>query len=92
MAAKPNEQVPADPQQPARPTMNAEVGKFVMRSLGQPRSKHHVQVRQLWQDHYRVNVFIGLDTASAKVAHSYFVVADSEGNVVTSNPAIMKRY
>jgi hypothetical protein len=91
MPAKPSEQVPADPK-PARPPMNAEVGKFVMRSLGKPLSKHHVQVRQLWQDHYRVNVFIGLDTASAKVAHSYFVVADSEGNVVTSNPAITKRY
>jgi hypothetical protein len=53
---------------------------------------HTVQVRHLWEDHYRVNVFVGLDAASAKVANSYFLVADSDGNIVASTPKITKQY
>jgi len=41
---------------------------------------HKVQVRRLWDDHYRVNVLIGEDAASAKIANSYFVEADGDGN------------
>jgi hypothetical protein len=70
----------------------AEIGKHVLRTLGRPGGQHQVQVRPLWRDHYRVNVFVGLDAGSAKVAHSYFLVADSEGNVVESTPRITKQY
>jgi hypothetical protein len=30
--------------------------------------------------------------SSAKVAHSYFVVVDGEGGIVTADPPIIKRY
>jgi hypothetical protein len=51
-----------------------------------------VQVRQLWEDHYRVNILVGVDAASAKVAHSYFLVADGNGNILASTPQLKKRY
>jgi hypothetical protein len=39
-----------------------------------------------------VNILVGLDAASAKVAHSYFLVADSDGNVLASTPKITRQY
>jgi hypothetical protein len=72
--------------------LNAVIGKQVMRTLGEPGELRSVQVRPLWEDHYRVNVLVGPDAASVKVAHSYFLVADGQGNVVTSTPRITKQY
>jgi hypothetical protein len=42
--------------------------------------------------HYRVNVFAGADAVSARVAHSYFIVTDNDGNIVASPPRITRRY
>jgi hypothetical protein len=72
--------------------LTAAIGKQVMTDLGQPGDLRAVQVRQLWDDHYRVNVLVGPDAASVKVAHSYFLVADGAGKVVASTPAIKKHY
>jgi hypothetical protein len=63
-----------------------------MLTLGQPGDLHRVQVRWLWEDHYRVNVLLGVDAASAKVAHSYFLVADGDGNILASTLKLLKRY
>ena len=49
-------------------------------------------VYPLWDDHYRVNVLVGPDAATAAVAHSFFVVVDGAGAVVRSTPAITRRY
>ncbi len=76
----------------ARPQRKAIIGKHVMHTLGQPGNLYAVQVRDLWDDHYRVNVFVGVDAASAKVAHSYFLVADSDGNILASTPKITRQY
>jgi len=51
---------------------------------------HLVQVRHLWEDRYRVNVLVGGESASAKFLHSYFVVADLDGNVIESMPKITR--
>ncbi len=75
-----------------RHLLNAVIGKHVMHTLGEPGELRTVQVRPLWDDHYRVNVLVGPDAASVKVAHSYFLVADGQGNVVTSTPRITKQY
>jgi hypothetical protein len=79
-------------EQHRRAALKALMGEQVMRALGQPGSLYQVQVRPLWEDHYRVNVFVGVDAASAKVAHSYFLVADSDGKIVASTPKITKTY
>lgn len=71
---------------------SALIGKNVLRALGQPADLQQVQVRQLWEDHYRANVFVGVDAASTKVAHSYFLVVGNDGNIIASTPTITKRY
>jgi hypothetical protein len=72
--------------------LNAAIENSVLEELGRPPNLHRVQVQQLWQDHYRVNVFVGPDAASATVADSYFLVTDDSGKIVRSMPAIGKRY
>src|SRR5262245_44173579 len=81
-----------DAEQHKRETLNAFIGEQVIRTLGKPNGLHTVQVCRLWEDHYRVNVFVGVDATSAKVAHSYFLVADGDGNVIASSPEITRRY
>jgi hypothetical protein len=68
------------------------IGEQVMHTLGQPGDLHRVQVRKLWDDRYRVNIFVGMDAGSAKVAHSYFLVADGAGKISASVPKITKQY
>lgn len=79
-------------EQRRRATLNALMGEQVMHTLGSPGGLYQVQVRPLWEDHYRVNVFVGPDAASAKVAHSYFLVTDKDGKIVASTPKITKTY
>lgn len=70
----------------------AVVGIQVMHALGQPDDLHRLQVCRLWEDHYRVNVFVGLEAGFAKVAHSFFLVVDGEGSILESTPRITKQY
>jgi hypothetical protein len=64
----------------------------LLQTLGRPAILHRVDVRHLWDDHYRANVYVGADAASTRVAHSYFVVADEAGNILASVPEITRRY
>jgi hypothetical protein len=72
--------------------LRAAIGKHVMDALGQPSDAYWVQVRPLWEGHYRVNVLAGADTTCARVAHSYFLVADGAGNILTTSPQLTRRY
>jgi hypothetical protein len=92
MAANQQEKKSANVEKQSPHHLDAAISKQVLLSLGQPEGLHLVQVRFLWEDHYRVNVFVGVDAASAKVAHSFFLVADGVGNIVASTPKIMSRY
>ena len=75
-----------------REMLNALVGEQVLHALGEPRNLLKVQVRPLWDGNYRVNVFVGADAANAKIRHSYFVVADGDGNVLDSTPKMQRQY
>ena len=81
-----------DTEHDKRETQSALIGEQVIHTLGQPDGLHNVQVRWLWENQYRVNVLIGADAASARIANSYFVKADSDGNIVRSSPKIRKLY
>ena len=81
-----------DPQTDADARRNAAIGRHVLHGLGQPGALLRVDVRHLWEDHFRVNVVIGPDAASARIAHSYFLVADGAGNVLASTPKLTRRY
>jgi hypothetical protein len=80
------------PAQREREALNALIGKRVIHALGEPGDLLEVRVWLLWEDHYRVNVFVGVDAASARVANSYFLVADGDGNIIRSTPGITKQY
>jgi hypothetical protein len=64
------------------------VREHVLRALGGSAARLRVRVRRLWDNHFRVNVYAGLDGPEATIAHSYFVVTDGSGVVLTSTPAI----
>jgi hypothetical protein len=92
MPTQQRDQQQADRERDEGQRLNAAIGENVLRDLGRPGDLLTVQVRRLWEGHYRVNVFVGPDAASATVAHSYYLVADGGGNITESTPAIARRY
>ncbi len=82
----------AEQEQEHERSLEAAIRKNVMQDLGRPAELVQVQVRQLWESNYRVNVFVGTDAASARVAHSFFLTADAFGTVIASTPAITRLY
>jgi hypothetical protein len=81
-----------DPLKHERKTLNDLIAKQIIHTLGSPDDLLQVQVRPLWEDRYRVNVFVGADIVSGKVAHSYFLTADGEGTIMRSTPKITRHY
>jgi hypothetical protein len=75
-----------------RDELNALVGEQVMQTLGDPANLLQVQVRLLWDQYYRVNIFVGAHSACATIAHSYFIQTDRDGMVVASTPRLIKQY
>src|SRR4051812_26148677 len=69
-----------------RVSLESVVRESVMYDLGEPAGLHRVQVRHLWGRHFRVNVFVGPDAVSSRVAHSYFVEANGGGKLLSSSP------
>lgn len=92
MTAKQQEEQHSEPAKQGRQQLDAVVSKHVLKTLGQPGDLHRVQVRWLWEGRYRVNVLTGADAASAKIANSYFLVTDGDGNILNSTPKITKEY
>lgn len=64
----------------------------VVQTLGRPAALHRVEVRPLWEKHYRVNVFVGTDVTSTRIAHSFFLSTDEDGNIIASAPAMTRTY
>lgn len=75
-----------------RDAMKAIIGENVIRSLGCPVNMLKVKVNSVVGDHYRVNIMVGTNVGSARVADSFFLTADAAGNIVTSSPKITKLY
>jgi hypothetical protein len=81
-----------DLEQHERETFGDVIGEQVIHLLGRPPGLFKVTVRPLWGNCYRVNVFVGADAASVRVAHSYFLQTDSDGNITAPSPKITKEY
>jgi hypothetical protein len=92
MSTKQSDQRPTEEKTPEGGLLEAVVGDNVMSNLGRPMNLHHVQVRCVWGDHYRVNIFVGPDAVSLQIAHSYFLKADENGKILSSSPAITRVY
>ncbi len=91
MPPKQQQEKPADQEKQKNQTLDAVIGKHVLHALGQPANLCRLQVRRLWEGHYRVNVLVG-DLATMRVTHSYFLVADGDGNIVASTPALTRQH
>jgi hypothetical protein len=72
--------------------LNDLIGEQVVHLLGTPDDLLTVQVRGVGSDRYRVNVVVGKDVMSGRIAHSYFLTADGEGNILTSSPDVARVY
>ena len=68
------------------------ISRAVMTGLGRPDDLLEVTVRQVAGHNYRVNVVTGPDPTAARIAHSFFVTADDQGNVVGSTPPLARCY
>ena len=75
-----------------RKALNKLIREQVIHALGTPIDLRDVQVRKVWKDHYRVNVLVGVNAGSVRVANSYFVVIDSDGRLIAATPKITKQY
>jgi hypothetical protein len=84
---------PKDEMEPdKRKTLNKLIRDQVIHALGKPTDLRDVQVRKVWNDHYRVNVIVGMSAGAVSIAHSYFLVIDSAGSLINVNPKITKQY
>ncbi len=92
MAKRPAVGNPDDGDQALCEARNALIGQRVMNVLGEPGDLLRVHVRHLWDRCYRVNVYVGPDAASARVANSYFLEVDGDGNIVASTPSVLRQY
>jgi hypothetical protein len=90
--AKQQEPVALENERHEQTKKHTQIGEIVLTTLGKPGDFQRVQVRQLWDDRYRVNIYIGADAISATVAHSFFLTVDVGGRIVTSTPLITRRY
>jgi hypothetical protein len=75
-----------------RAAIRGFIEKQVIHRLGSPGDLLMVQVRPVGGDRYRVNIVVGKNVTSSKIAQSYFLVADDEGNIVSSTPTIARVY
>lgn len=72
--------------------LEAVVGDSVIFNLGKPAGLHRMQVKCVWGDHYRVNIFVGDDFVTSKIAHSFFLKADENGKILSCSPPIKRMY
>ena len=75
-----------------RETLDNLIREQVIHALGAPFNLRSVQVRKVWDDHYRVNVIVGVNAGAVRVANSYFLVIASDGSLLTATPTITKQY
>ena len=64
----------------------------VLRKLGRPADLLRTSARRVAGNTYRVNVFVGPHAASARIAHSFYLEADGDGNILASSPPVTKSY
>ncbi|CAN5906482.1 hypothetical protein BH23PLA1_BH23PLA1_02640 [soil metagenome] len=75
-----------------RHSMDDLIGEQVVHALGKPTDLLKVQVRQVGSDRYRVNIFVGPDVISGRIADSFFLTTDGKGHIVNSSPEIVRVY
>jgi hypothetical protein len=75
-----------------RDKLNDLIGEQVVHLLGTPEDLLQVQVRWVGGERCRVNVFVGKDVISGRIAHSFYLTTDGEGHILTSSPGVARMY
>ena len=75
---------------PAQPDATDLICEKVLSALGEPPDLLRVQVKPLWGNYYRANIFVGKGF-TARMAHSFFLNVD-DGQIVSSAPPIQRLY
>ena len=75
-----------------RESLKALIRGQVVRSLGTPADMLKVQVHPVGNANFRVNVVVGKSASSARIADSFFLTADEDGNILSSSPKIARLY
>jgi len=75
-----------------REAIDKWISEQVIHALGRPTDLRDVQVRKVWDDHYRVNIIVGANAGSVRVANSFFLKIDSKGGLIATTPTITKQY
>ncbi len=75
-----------------RDTLDTLIGEQVVHLLGTPEDLLGVQVRWVGSDRCRVNVFVGKDVISGRIAHSFYLTTDADGNILSSSPEVARVY
>jgi hypothetical protein len=89
--SSPSDEPRADEAGRDRPPL-AALQTTLLAVLGRPPGLYRVAILPLWQNYYRVNVFIGDDPTAVRIAHSYFVEAGDGGRIVTAVPPVVREY
>jgi hypothetical protein len=88
----PPDEPQADDEKRSRSSPEAVVHNSVIASLGRPPELYRVAVIHLWARCYRVNVLVGIDPTSLRVAHSFFVEIGEDGHIAKTIPPITRLY
>ena len=91
MPTKQHDNRPADAEAGGHERRSAAIAGRVLHARGLAGALRRVEVRPLWDGHYRVNVLVGEDAASVRIAHSFFVVTDGDGAILASTPQITRQ-
>jgi len=91
MSKQQTQLLPESPES-TRAVQDEAVGAYVLGTLGRPANLFAVQVRRLWEDHFRVNVLVGENASAVTIAHSYFLVMGSDGSCLACTPAVTREY
>jgi hypothetical protein len=71
--------------------LKALIGSHVRRALGESGGKGRVEVRPLWDGHYRVNLVVGDGPGCGTIARSFVLRADGAGNDLESTPKLTRQ-
>lgn len=84
-------------QEEKRPDLSAQIAVSLIQKLGRPKELHMVRVIPLWNNNYRINVWVNVRGEQPifdqrRISDSFFVVCNEAGDIVEGRPEIEKRY
>ena len=82
-------------EEPKQPDFSPVIRDAVLERLGKPKDFWKVDVKPLWENRFRVNVWteeMGRIGPTHRIVDSFFIIASPEGGIVESRPQISKKY